>query len=146
MAQRVSCIMPTCDRASFIPCAIAYFLRKSLQDSELIIVDDGHAPIGGLVPADPRIRYVRLDARRPVGAKRNLACELARSELIAHWDDDDWYAPDRLQRQAVALDASDALIFGSPTYMGGSVAQFMATFALKLQQARQTPAFAGTRA
>ena len=28
-----------------------------------------------------------------LGAKRNLACELARGEIIVHWDDDDWMAP-----------------------------------------------------
>jgi hypothetical protein len=47
-----------------------------------------------------------------VGAKRNLACEQARGELIAHWDDDDWHAPHRLRYQAEALTASDADLCG----------------------------------
>jgi hypothetical protein len=27
-----------------------------------------------------------------IGLKRNLTCEEAGSPIIAHWDDDDWYA------------------------------------------------------
>ncbi|MBS1586159.1 MAG: glycosyltransferase family 2 protein [Bacteroidetes bacterium] len=29
-----------------------------------------------------------------VGRKRNIACEESRGDIIVHWDDDDWYAPD----------------------------------------------------
>ena len=41
--------------------------------------------------------------RETVGAKRNLACEESRGLFIAHWDDDDWYAPRRLGCQVEAL-------------------------------------------
>ena len=34
-----------------------------------------------------------------IGAKRNLACEQVRGELVVHWDDDDWSAPRRLRYQ-----------------------------------------------
>jgi glycosyltransferase involved in cell wall biosynthesis len=112
MKPSISCIMPTYDRPTFVPGAIAYFMRQTVADAELIIIDDGSQPVQDLIPADPRVRYLRLPERRPVGAKRNLACGLARGELVAHWDDDDWYAPDRLQRQAVALQEADAKLCG----------------------------------
>jgi glycosyltransferase involved in cell wall biosynthesis len=38
-----------------------------------------------------------------IGAKRNVACEQARGTFIAHWDDDDWYAPQRLATQSQPL-------------------------------------------
>ncbi len=66
-------------------------------------MDDGTDAIGDLVPADPRVRYIRLSRRATVGSKRNLACEEARGSLIAHWDDDDWHAPRRLRCQVEAL-------------------------------------------
>jgi glycosyltransferase involved in cell wall biosynthesis len=44
-----------------------------------------------------------LPRRTSIGAKRNLACQHARGEIIAHWDDDDWYAPDRLRYQAAPI-------------------------------------------
>jgi glycosyltransferase involved in cell wall biosynthesis len=108
----VSCIMPTYNRRAFVPLAIAYFLRQDYAAKELIIVDDGTDPVGDLVPPDDRIRYVRLSSRLAVGAKRNRACELARGDIIAHWDDDDWHAPHRLTYQVAALRREDAQVCG----------------------------------
>jgi hypothetical protein len=47
-----------------------------------------------------------------LGAKRNLAVELSSGEFIAHWDDDDWSAPERLSVQAQALMASGLSVTG----------------------------------
>ena len=60
------------------------------------------------MPADPRIRYVRLERRLSVGEKRNRACELARGDVIAHWDDDDWYARSRLRFHVGQLRQTEA--------------------------------------
>jgi glycosyltransferase involved in cell wall biosynthesis len=104
----VSCIMPTRNRRRFVGQAIWYFLRQDYEPRELLILDDGDDPVEDLVPSDPRIRYRRLEHRLPLGAKRNLACELSEGELIAHWDDDDWIAPHRLSLQVRELVASGA--------------------------------------
>src|SRR5436190_24369310 len=95
--------MPTFNRRQFIPHAIEYFLNQDYANRELIIVDDGTDAINDLVPADQRILYVPLDEKITLGAKLNLACQHARGEIIAHWDDDDWYAPDRLRYQAAPI-------------------------------------------
>jgi glycosyltransferase involved in cell wall biosynthesis len=97
----ISCIMPTRDRALFVPQAIAYFLRQDYPNRELIVIDDGDEQPG--IPDDRRIRYLRPIRRLSIGAKRNLACRAARGEIIAQWDDDDWYAPERLSVQATPL-------------------------------------------
>jgi glycosyltransferase involved in cell wall biosynthesis/predicted O-methyltransferase YrrM len=99
----VSCIMPTHNRRCFIPRAVEYFLRQDYEPKELLVVDDGSDAIGDLLPADPRLRYVRLHEKRTVGEKRNLACEQARGEIIVHWDDDDWQAPRRIRAQVDCL-------------------------------------------
>jgi glycosyltransferase involved in cell wall biosynthesis len=95
----VSCIMPTSDRRAFVPRAIAQFLEQDYPHRELIVVDDGADSVADLIPDDPRIRLIRLDRTATIGTKRNLACEAARGDLIAHWDDDDWMAPWRLRYQ-----------------------------------------------
>ena len=105
--------MPTRERRRFVPFALAYFLRQDYARRELIVVDDGDDPVGDLVPDDPRIRYVRLPRRSNVGAKRNLACEAASGEVIVHWDDDDWHAPDRISRQIRALAESGRDVCGT---------------------------------
>lgn len=102
-APLVSCIMPTANRRRFVPLALDAFLRQDYPRRELIVIDDGADAIRDLMPEDDRVRYVRLDRRASVGAKRNKACKLARGTLIAHWDDDDWSAPRRLRVQVEAL-------------------------------------------
>ncbi len=108
----VSCIMPTHNRRRFLPLAVRYFLRQAYEPRELIVVDDGDDPVADLMPQDPRVRYVRLDRRHTVGAKRNSACRLARGELIVHWDDDDWMADWRLTYQVGQLLERDADLCG----------------------------------
>jgi glycosyltransferase involved in cell wall biosynthesis len=109
---RVTCIMPTYNRRRFVPRAIAYFLRQDYDLAELLIVDDGTEPVGDLVPAHPRVRYMVLPSRLTLGAKRNLACEHANGDIILHWDDDDWYAPQRVRYQAESLIAARADVCG----------------------------------
>lgn len=108
----VSCIMPTAGRHHFVKQAVFYFLRQDYPRRELVIVEDGDGSVAELLPSDTRIRLIRLDARRTVGAKRNIACELARGEVILHWDDDDWSAPWRVRYQVEALLEHDAHLSG----------------------------------
>jgi glycosyltransferase involved in cell wall biosynthesis len=99
----VSAIMPTCNRRDYVPRAIDYFLRQDHPAKELVVVDDGEDRIRDIVPADERVRYHHSQATLGIGAKRNLACELARGSVIVHWDDDDWASPERIRRQLSAL-------------------------------------------
>jgi glycosyltransferase involved in cell wall biosynthesis len=111
----VSCILPTRDRPGFVAEAVRGFLGQDYPHRELVVVDDGAAPIAHLLPVDPRIRYLRLPETRTIGDKRNIACASARGEIIAHLDDDDWYPVHRLRRQVRALLESGASICGTST-------------------------------
>lgn len=95
--------MPTANRDRFVPNAIRYFLRQTYPNRELLILDDGDINIADLVPASEQIRHVRLPSRYPIGAERNLACEMAQGEIIGHWDDDAWLADWRLAYQVDVL-------------------------------------------
>ena len=107
-----SCIMPTFNRQLQVQRAVMYFLRQDYEARELIIIDDGTEPVGDLLPKDSAIRYLRLEGRASIGMKRNLGCEQARGNVIAHWDDDDWYAPWRLRYQVDQLLQGDADVVG----------------------------------
>lgn len=108
----VSCIMPTYNRRPFVPHALQYFLQQDYPNRELIVVDDGTDAIGDLTENLPGVRYIRLPARKTIGAKRNLACEHAQGQIIAHWDDDDWYSSDRLRYQVMPIIAGKADLTG----------------------------------
>jgi glycosyltransferase involved in cell wall biosynthesis len=107
-----SCIMPTFNRRKYIPQALQSFQQQDYPERELIIVDDGSDPVEDLIPPAANIRYLRLPRRASIGAKRNLACQHAQGEIIAHWDDDDWYASDRLRYQAAPIIQGQADLTG----------------------------------
>jgi glycosyltransferase involved in cell wall biosynthesis len=101
-----SCIMPTCNRPEFAVLALSRFREQDYPRKELVVVDDGSESIEAVVRAEanPDIRYRRLEPRgASVGEKRNIACDDTLGEFICMWDDDDWYAPNRLSLQVTPL-------------------------------------------
>jgi glycosyltransferase involved in cell wall biosynthesis len=102
-APLVSCLMPTGGREAFARQAVRYFLRQTWPNKELVIVDDPGGGLAGRIPDDERILYFQTPRKLTVGAKLNLAVEASRGSLVARWDDDDWYAPRRLEIQARAF-------------------------------------------
>ena len=105
----VTAIMPTRNRPEFALQAVRYFLDQDYPDKELLVLEDGASVLAGRLPDDPRIRHVVTGLpARSIGAMRNDACRLARGEIVAHWDDDDWYGPERISRQAAAIRSGEA--------------------------------------
>lgn len=101
----ISCLMVT--RGALFPAhfSIAGFLAQTHNPRELVIVSD--APSSALVDhvaalGDPRIRLIRAGSAS-LGALRNEAMSAAQGAIIAQWDDDDLYAPERLEVQYAAL-------------------------------------------
>ena len=124
-APLVSCLMPTYNRRRFVERAMDYFLRQTWAPRELVVVDDSTEPVADLVEAHAdaaaqqvgesvTIRYHRLAQRTLLGSKRNISVSLASGDVLAHWDDDDWYPTDRLATQVSQLLANDALLCGTP--------------------------------
>lgn len=113
----VSCIMATYDRPHLVPHAAASFLRQTYPSCELVVVDDGPESVAPLLPDNDRIRHIRVDTRLTIGAKRNLGCDAASGELLANWDDDDWYADWRITYQVEQLNSSGADVCGLQTLL-----------------------------
>jgi glycosyltransferase involved in cell wall biosynthesis len=104
----VSVIIPCYNRAHIIAQAIGSVREQTLQDWELVIVDDGSADdlAGVLAPimkVDERIRLVRHARNRGEPAARNTGIEAARGRFIAFLDSDDIWMPTKLERQAAAV-------------------------------------------
>ncbi len=108
----ISCIMPTKNRHDFIQHAIACWMSQTWRNRELIIVDDGE-PVE--LPAHYSIRYCRVP-EMTIGAKRNYAVAHADGEFVAHWDDDDFSAPDRLEFQMRFMEWSTQAVAFSSVY------------------------------
>jgi glycosyltransferase involved in cell wall biosynthesis len=108
----VSAIMPTADRAAYAPLALDCFLRQTWTERELVVIDDGAESIAGLFAGVPLVRHTRFTVKSTVGEKRNAGVNFARGEVVVHWDDDDWSAPDRIEEQVGRLLASGKAITG----------------------------------
>ena len=100
--------MPTADRHEMIDAAIKCFLAQTYNPAELIILDDGKSPCLGakvshdleLPVEDKIIRYIYSGPKRKcIPAKLNRLCEMAKGEVIARMDDDDFSSPERLVSQ-----------------------------------------------
>ncbi len=113
----VSCVMPTHNRGSFIQAAIDCWLKQTYENRELIILDDGDMGQCYPVPHHPRIRYEFLEKPEALGRKRNLINGMARGDVICHWDDDDWSAPDRIADQVHRLQETGKPITGYGTLL-----------------------------
>jgi hypothetical protein len=92
----VTVIMPTYNRATELPKAIASVRAQTHQAWELIVVDDGSdTPTGEVLDAidDPRVVAVHRPVNQGASAARNAGIERAHGELIVYLDDDNVMRP-----------------------------------------------------
>jgi teichuronic acid biosynthesis glycosyltransferase TuaG len=101
----VSVVIPSFNSESYIRQTVESVRRQSLDDWELIVVDDcstNGAPsvVDDLAQQDRRIRQIRLErnAGRPA-IPRNVGLQAARGRYVAFLDADDLWHPQKLEVQ-----------------------------------------------
>jgi len=99
----VSVIIPTRNRCNYVAEAIDSILQQTLQDFELIVVDDAcdddtPALLCARAAQDKRIQVVRTPQNLGCNKARNLGLSRARGRYVAFLDDDDRALPERLKR------------------------------------------------
>jgi glycosyltransferase involved in cell wall biosynthesis len=115
----VTVVLPTYNRAAFLPDAFASIANQTFTDWELVVVDDGSTDgsreiVERYVSAHDRARYVYQENRGAYGA-RNRGVDEATGKYIAFFDSDDLWLPHHLERCVAALDADSTIdwVFGS---------------------------------
>jgi len=91
-APSLTILLTTRDRPHLLPRAIASALAQTIDDVEVLVVDDGSS-VPAEVPAHPRLRLLRLPENRGLAAARNAGAAAARGRYVTHLDDDDELAP-----------------------------------------------------
>jgi len=96
----VSVVIPTYNRADWLPETVASVLSQTVVPDEIIIVDDGSTDhTEDLCSSFPHpVRYVRQE-NAGVGAARNRGMEEASGEFIGLVDSDDVWEPSKLEVQ-----------------------------------------------
>ena len=110
MTTLVSVIIPTRNRAHLLHRTLESVLKQSTENLEVIVVDDGSTDGSGAVAAamDPRVSVIRNPESAGVSVARNRGIASASGEWIAFCDDDDLWAPNKLQEQLTAADTAGA--------------------------------------
>ncbi len=110
--SRVSVVIPTYNRESFIVNCVQSVRAQSLPGCEIIVVDDGSIDktyqnlkelgFESRTTVKQNLRYIYQE-NRGVSAARNLGIREASGEYIAFLDSDDFWLPTKLERQISTL-------------------------------------------
>src|SRR5262245_20260478 len=114
----VSVVLTTFNRSALVRRAIESALAQTVDDLELIVVDDcstdDTTEVVGRVQ-DPRLILVSHEENRGLAASRNSGVQRARGRLVCFLDDDDEWRLDKLALQLEALEAAgeaaDVLVY-----------------------------------
>ncbi len=103
--MKVSVIIPTYNRAKYICQAIESVLQQTVDDIEIIVIDDGSTDNTKEVikPYMEKIRYVYAENGGAAHA-RNKGMEIARGEYISFLDSDDLYYAYKTELQTSFMD------------------------------------------
>lgn len=109
----VTVIMPAYNAARFLEAAISSVQAQTMEDWELLVIDDGSSDEScqiaeAFAQKDPRICFLPNPKNMGVSATRNRGIELAKGTYIAFLDSDDVWHPEKLQMQLEAMEKSGA--------------------------------------
>lgn len=116
---RVTVYLTNHNYGRFIAKAIDSVLAQTLQDFELIVIDDGSTDDSRAIieryAGDPRIVAI-YQHNQGLNVTNNIALRAAHGDYIMRLDADDWLDPHALQVMAAKLDADAALGLVFPDY------------------------------
>lgn len=100
--KKVSVILPVYNTEPYLAQCLSSILEQTLQDFEILCVDDGStdgslALLRQYAQRDPRIR-VLTQQNAYAGVARNHALRHAQGKYVAFLDSDDFFAPDLLEK------------------------------------------------
>lgn len=107
--MKISVIIATWNRASWLVAALESVYRQSLPPHEIILVDDG-SDDGTRELVTSRFTGVRYhyQENRGVSSARNTGIRMATGDWIALLDSDDVWLPRKLERQLLAIQCQPA--------------------------------------
>lgn len=108
--MKLTVIAPTFNRPDRHQNLYHAFQHQTYEDKELLVLDDSptKSPFFQNL-TDSRVTYIYLPPQKNLAIKRNLSVEMAKGEIIAQFDDDDYYAPTYLEIMVHLLEDADLI-------------------------------------
>ncbi len=104
MSQLVTVIMPAYNSSLYIETAIRSVMNQTYPHWKLLVIDDGSSDdtcsiVSKLVAEDDRITLLRNEENVGVATTRNKGFALCEGAWVALLDSDDWWHPEKLEKQ-----------------------------------------------
>ncbi len=96
--MKISVIIPTFNRADFLPKTINSIQNQTIKPDEIIIIDDGSTDNTKEILKDFDIKYI-YQKNNGVSSARNLGIKNAKNSWLAFCDSDDIWNNDKLEKQ-----------------------------------------------
>ena len=111
MNKTISVIIPAWNAEDYLEHCLDSVIHQTYEDLDIIVVDDGSTDSTGRIAeqfarTDSRIRVVHQE-NRGLGAARNAGLDLARGELLAFVDSDDWLETNAYETMAGLMEKYD---------------------------------------
>lgn len=121
MSSKVSVIIPIYNQEKYIEECINSVLNQTYTNIEIIVINDCSTDSSlNLVNTikDDRIRIISLEKHSGVSIARNKGIELATGEYIAFLDSDDYWVPEKIEKQIDFIKRNNyEFIYGSYTFL-----------------------------
>lgn len=119
----VSVVIPTYNRAHLLPRAIESVLTQTMQDFELVIVDDASTDntqelLKQYKKKSNKIKVITHTTNQGVSAARNTGNKNALGKYIIILDSDDYALPNMLEDSVRFMENNPSLVIGIPAKMG----------------------------
>lgn len=124
--MKLSIVLPVYNAEKYIRRCVDSILSQTLQDLELLIVDDGSKDSSGLIcdeyaKKNQRVRVIHQQ-NAGVSAARNAGINASTGEYIGFVDSDDWVEPEMFERllsEAKATGADVVMCDATTVYSSG---------------------------
>jgi succinoglycan biosynthesis protein ExoO len=113
MQPEVTVTVPVYNRAEFIGRALESVQRQSMDDWEVVVVDNASTDstlqvARSIASSDSRIKVLANETNLGIAASRNRALANATGRYVTPLDSDDWFDAHRLERLVAAARAHNA--------------------------------------
>lgn len=105
---KISIVLPTYNGAKYLRQSIDSCLNQTFRDLELIVIDDSSTDdTPHIIKSydDPRIRYFRNEQNQRLPKSLNIGFAQAKGDFLTWTSDDNFFAPQALEKMAEALDS-----------------------------------------
>lgn len=119
MPPEVSVILPVYNTERYLQACIDSLCSQTMQNMEIIIIDDGSTDRSGLIAdraaeKDPRIRVIH-QSNVHIRATRNVGLSFSKGKYVIFIDADDWIEPEMISSMYEAAESNnlDLVITGT---------------------------------